>query len=165
MNETETPAQKVVRTAVGPPSGDFDVLRLIRDETAAKARLRQLHDGVVPKWGRGSCGGTTPLPEGKSWRPHVGRSQRVRGLKQVWARFEKLCLSDEWTRSSRERLLDFAADAPDSELAAMTFANVALLAAQATGETWADALNHGLNELEKARDATAEQKAPEGKKT
>jgi len=145
------------------------------DARAARARFDQIRSGVVPKTGRGSNGGTTPLPEGKGWRPHVGTRQKLRGLQQNWAQFEKLCAKDEWAKATRERLLDAVAEDPSPEFTAMNIALGAKLAAdeklawlrknpppdgRTVDTSWTTALNYALNaweELAKTSKAKAEE--------
>lgn len=113
--------------------------------------------------GRGSCGGTSPLPEGKNWRPHVGTRQQLRGLRQNWALFEKLVKKagpDSYAHATRERLLDAVAEEPGAEYSAMNIALGSYLAVQATrpgpvtSENWIKALNEALNHYEAVADAT-----------
>jgi hypothetical protein len=165
MNEhssPETPADRILREMKVNPeelAKASEAAERVRREKMAAARLEQIRSGVIPARGRGSNGGETPLPEGISWRPHHGRRQRERHLNQVWSRFEKLCRHDEWAAAARERVLDLAAEAPDSELAVKVFVSIGLSSAEKTGHSWATALNHVVNELEAARDKAEADKA------
>lgn len=75
-----------------------DLQNLSPRETAAIADLAQLANSTAPPLerrpaliprsiGRGSCGGTCPLPGSKHWLPHDGEAARKRRLKQL-ARIE-----------------------------------------------------------------------------
>jgi hypothetical protein len=99
------------------------------NERAAKARIDQLNSGVIPDRGRGSSGGQTRLPEGKSWAPHTGDRQRLRTMRQAWNQFEKVCQKDSRAASARERLLDSVQDQPNPEVAALHIILGAKLAA------------------------------------
>lgn len=102
--------------------------------------------------GRGANGGTTPLPEGKTWLPHCGNRQRQRNLARNWNRFELRCEKDEYARSTRERLLDAVADDPQAEFAAQHLALAAQLAADESKQDVVTVLNHLLNKFEENRE-------------
>jgi hypothetical protein len=183
----ETPSQSVTRRALRAILGKkaaavpFDSSAAnAADERAARARVEQLQSGVVPETGRGSCGGTSRLPEGGYWNRHVGNKQRERGLRQCWAQFEKLASRDPWVATTRERLLDAVQDEPNPEYQAMNIALGAKLASDAkkewlrknppppnappmvAGSEWVDALNHALNAWEKLHEATEAQAKVDG---
>jgi hypothetical protein len=187
MEETrpdESMIRRALRTVLGGKAEQVPLTRSELEQAAnerrARERAAQIASGVTPKSGRGSNGGTTPLPEGVSWRPHVGRRQRERGLRQAWAQFEKLCRVNPWYATTRERLLDAVQDEPDAEYAAMNIALGAKLASDqkkewlrqnppppsappmVEGVDWVDALNHALNQWEKLREVTAAQAAADG---
>jgi hypothetical protein len=147
------------------------------DARLARERREQLLSGVIPKTGRGSNGGTTPLPQGKAWRPHIGNQQKMRGLRQCWAQLEKLSAKDPWMRETRERLLDAVVDEPMPELAAMNIALGSKLASDekrawlvknpppfgvSAKSSWADALNHALNSWEELAEKTKAAAVEEG---
>jgi len=187
MEETPAPViQRAIRAFLGKRAAS-EVVMLSREELqraanerAARDRVAQLQSGVTPDHGRGSCGGTTRLPEGRGWKPHAGSRQRQRGLRQCWARFEKQCERDAWYAATRERLLDAVQDEPDPEGAAMNIALGARLASDTKkewlrknpppedappmvqGTEWVDALNHALNQWEKLHEVTAAQAAADG---
>jgi len=175
----ESPARRALRRILGRAKAEavpFDSGKS-RDEVAARERFEQLRSGVVPKTGRGSNGGTTPLPEGKCYRPHAGNQQKMRGLRQCWAQLEKLSAKDPWMRETRERLLDAVMNEPMPELAAMNIALGSKLAADekrawlvknpppfgvSAKSSWADALNHALNSWEELSEKTKAEAVAEG---
>jgi hypothetical protein len=125
----------------------------------------------LEKQGRGTCGGTSPLPPGKGWRPHVGRRQRERGLRQNWALFEKLVAkagASSYAHATRERLLDAYADEPGAEAGVMNAALGSYLAVQETRkgpvtlENWIKALNEALNHWEALADESKKQAEADG---
>lgn len=127
--------------------------------------------GCETKHGRGACGGSSPLPEGKTWRPHVGNAQRLRGLRQNWALFEKLVKKagpSSYAQATRERLLDSVADEPGAEFAAMQIALGSYAAVLETrggrvsDENWVKAINDALNHWEAVKDASAKVNAERG---
>lgn len=126
---------------------------------------------TTPRRGRGSCGGTTPLPEGKAWRPHVGARQRARVLGQNWTLFEKLVTkagASSYAASTRERLLDAMVDDPSPEQAVMNVTLGSYLAVQETRkgpvtlENWVKAMNEALNHWEAVGDESKKAAAEAG---
>lgn len=105
----------------------------------------------APRVGRGSSGGTSPLPEGKQWLPHFGARQRLRELKKSYRRFEKIVRADRGRlREARDRLFDVIAEnvAPElEELAAMTAIHAALVKSSETGKPIEDFLDRAADEL------------------
>jgi len=78
---------------------------------------------------KGSCGGTSPLPEGKQWAAHQGRRERERRVRQAerlaeaaWGRFEKVIAQDPGGRDFEERLLAFASELPERRGALFCYA-------------------------------------------
>lgn len=71
-----------------------------------------------------------------------------RRLRQVWARFEKLCRKSEYAKDARERLLDHAADQPNPEWTAQHLCTAALVTADETGVAWATVLHDLLNRFD-----------------
>lgn len=144
-----------------------EIIRAFRKTTTPDPEKNQNVPAVLrgrERTGKGSCGGTSPLPPGKTWRPHVGNRQRLRGLRQNWALFEKLVAKagpESHAYSTRERLLDAVAEEPGSEYAAMNIALGSYLAVQetrkgpVTDENWIKALNEALNHWETVKDASA----------
>jgi hypothetical protein len=112
-----------------------------------------MHHGSSPRSNRGANGGTSRLPAGTAWRSHSGRRQQLRHYRQSWARIEKLCAKDRLASAARERLLDAVAEEPGAEFAAMQLGHTALLAAADCRVSWADSMNHLLNQLEKNAEA------------
>lgn len=107
---------------------------------------------------RGSCGGTTRLPEGHQWMDHVGLRQRLRVLRQTWARFEKLCKKSDYAAGTRERLLDLVVEQAErkgmpEEIMAMGLVLTSRVVADEQGIDWTTALNKVLNEAENDADA------------
>lgn len=105
--------------------------------------------------GRGSCGGTSPLPEGKTWLPHVGNRQRLRELKRSYKRFEKLLQKNEKAgiatlHASRDRLLDAITEVTEQSAEEITvyFAiHAALIKSQETGKPVEEFLDRAADEL------------------
>jgi hypothetical protein len=102
-------------------------------------RKKQLEQGTVPEYGRGACGGQSPLPHGAAWVPHVGKQQRVRIFTQSWNQFEKICKVDDEYRQVAEQLLDWIEEtkieAP--ELVAKAVVHAALIQSKAIDSDWA----------------------------
>jgi hypothetical protein len=103
------------------------------------------------------------------WMPHVGRAQRLRGLKQNWALFEKVCKrGGDYAVATRDRLLDSVVDDPSPENAAMNIVLGSYLAVRetrkgaVTGENWIKALNEAMNHWEKLADDSKAQAAADG---
>jgi len=80
---------------------------------------------------RGSCAGTTRLPEGMQWGAHTGHRQKSRNLQRNWDRFERRCMKDEYAKGTRERLLDLMVDQPHPDISCQMVA----LAAQTQADT------------------------------
>ncbi len=59
---------------------------------------------------RGSCGGTSLLPEGKQWLAHCGQRQQRRNLERSWKAFEALCATDDYAKGTRERLIELMSE-------------------------------------------------------
>jgi len=95
-----------------------------------ETRVKQLTAGITPDFGRGSNGGTTRLPEGKSWAPHTGERQKLRNLRRTWKRFENICAKEPRYRVAREALLDAVVDDPTPEFAAMNICLGSLIASE-----------------------------------
>jgi hypothetical protein len=129
-----------------------------------EARVKQLNEGITPDFGRGSCGGTTRLPQGKCWSPHTGERQKLRNLQRTWKRFEKICAREDRYKAARERLLDAVSEDPTPEYAAMNICLGALIASEekqdlarrfpapagvtVPGIEWVDALEAALTQFE-----------------
>ena len=129
-----------------------------------ETRVQQLNEGISPDFGRGSCGGTTRLPQGKCWSPHTGERQKLRNLQRTWKRFEKISARDERYKSARERLLDAVSEDPTPEYAAMNICLGSLIASEEKqdlarrfpapagvtppGIEWVDALTAALIQFE-----------------
>lgn len=142
------------------------VLRRITHPPAKtpEQRQKQIAEGIVPDFGRGSCGGMSPLPYGAGWLPHIGRQQRMRMFNQAWARFEKKCSTDEHYRATRERLLDWLVktNTVEAELAAKAIVYSCFVRSEeqkakptdltappmVAGKEWVDIINAQLNEWE-----------------
>ena len=115
--------------------------------------------------GKGSNGGTSPVPKGQQWIPHVGSRQVYREHKRAWAQFEKMTKNDGYTAATRERLLDFMAESFEDPSRAEVEAMRLVLQCRClvedrkdkgigvVGETLTYVLNQALNELEAARPA------------
>lgn len=104
--------------------------------------------------GRRSCGGSCPLPDGKTYRPHIGGRQRLRELKRSWQRFERLCAVDFEARSLREAVLDAVAETvqgqAQAELQAVAIVHGALCQADGREDRWVPALRTTLNQYRDA---------------
>lgn len=101
---------------------------------------------------RGSCGGTSPLPEGKQYLPHQGRRERMRRIAQLARVAERKLVRLEAilapTPDLRARLLDFASGLPDGNDSAFLL-RVADLAI-AAGDEAAGQVGALLERVEKA---------------
>ena len=102
----------------------------------------------TPRVRRGANGGTSPLPEGHGWRPHIGRRQRLRELKRNWKRLEPTL-----TVGLRDELLDAVvgnvAEA-DEELACWFAGMAATVRARDTGKPVHSCLQDAIRELRAA---------------
>lgn len=139
----------------------------------AEQRQKQLAMGITPDFGRGANGGTSPLPQGATWMPHVGRRQRMRNFDRAWAKFENICASDAHYQATRERLLDWLVetDTPMPELAAKAIVHASLVKSEehaeeirrnpqgrpmVEGTDWVDEINTALNQWEQNKSASSE---------
>lgn len=125
--------------------------------STVEARQKQLLMGYRPTYGRGSAGGSSPLPHGASWMPHTGNRQKMRVLERAWSRFEKDCKRDEYAQTTRERLLDWLASSqlPGGTVDEAEFAaKVVVLNAQLDGgNEYVTFINKALNSAEQEADA------------
>lgn len=94
---------------------------------------------------RGSNGGTTPLPEGYQWVPHVGRRQQMRELKRNWKRFTK-ALPPSALDEFLEAVVAVTPSA-DEELTCMVLANGCVVRARDTGKTLEEIVMRCIDEL------------------
>ena len=99
---------------------------------------------------RGTCGGTSPLPEGKTYIGGCGNRARLRNLKRSWRAFEKAAAKNAVLRVVRENLLDAVSGqvAPaDEELACYIAVHVATVQARDTGKPLEDMIDRAIDEL------------------
>ena len=99
---------------------------------------------------RGSCGGTSPLPEGKTYIGGCGNHARLRNLKRSWKAFEKAAKKDKVLHVVREDLLDAIADtvAPgDDDLACQIVVHAATVQARDTGKSIGDLIDRAIAEI------------------
>ena len=99
---------------------------------------------------RGSCGGVTSLPEGKTWVGHTGQRQQRRELKRVWRAFEKECKTSPELANVRKDLLDAVVDAvaPAQEIEACWLTvQASRVRSSMTGKRFTDVLHDAVDQL------------------
>ncbi len=94
--------------------------------------------------------GRVRLPKDKAWNPHCGFQQRMRYLRQRWARVAKL--KDYASVYARQRLEVAVAGEPDPAFAKLHLSHVALLAAEDVSRkvgrcSWAESINKMLDKF------------------
>lgn len=100
---------------------------------------------------RGSNGGSTRLPEGKQWIPHVGNRQRLRELRRSWRWFEKLAAKSGTYHAAREEVIDCIArnvDPKHDEVASWMLVHAARVKARDTGKPFLDLVARQIDELD-----------------
>lgn len=97
----------------------------------------------------------TVLAPGRQWVSHCGERARLRAIRQSFRRVEKM--RDAASVAALARLRASVADEPDPQFGTMQLAHSALLAAEGTCCTWAEAITYLLDRFdERANGAPAE---------
>jgi hypothetical protein len=117
------------------------------EKSKAPVRMVRVRGEFVPA---GSRVEGRSLPAGCVYTGGDSQRAAARRLRQVWARFEKVCAKSDYAQGTRERLLDHAADQPNPEWTAQHLAMASRIMADDTGVEWVTCLNDLLNKFEEA---------------
>lgn len=98
--------------------------------------------------GRGSCGGTSPLPPGRQWKPHNGRRQKTRAWRQAFRKIEALARQDPTTAAALATLELAVQHEADPALSRLGLGVTAMQLAFDCRVSWAVAMGETLCRLE-----------------